>query len=103
MNRLIGFTPEGESYVFALHNLPYPTLEEAGLPINFQSEVTGPTFSPDGKTFYFNVQYPGTTFAVSGTIQGSQDRATGQDGCCLGTSGAGTSCVDGASCRRPPS
>ncbi len=69
VNRLIGFTPEGESYVFALHNLPYPTLEEEGLPINFQSEVTGPTFSPDGKTFYFNVQYPGTTFAVSGPFK----------------------------------
>ncbi len=63
VNRLIGFTPGGESYVFALHNLPYPTLEEEGLPINFQSETIGPTFSPDGKTF-FNVQYPGTTFAV---------------------------------------
>jgi secreted PhoX family phosphatase len=66
VNRIIGFTPEGESYVMALHNLPYPTLEEEGLPINFQSEVTGPTFSPDGQTLFFNVQYPGTTFAVWG-------------------------------------
>ena len=66
---MIGFTPEGESYVFALHNLPYPTLEEEGLPINFQSEVAGPTFSPDGKTLYFNVQYPGTTFAVWGPFK----------------------------------
>jgi secreted PhoX family phosphatase len=66
VNRIIGFTPEGESYVFALHNIPYPTLEEEGLPINFQSEVTGPTFSPDGQTLFFNVQYPGTTFAVWG-------------------------------------
>jgi hypothetical protein len=66
VNRIIGFTPEGESYVFALHNIPYPTLEEEELPINFQSEVTGPTFSPDGKTLFFNVQYPGTTLAVWG-------------------------------------
>jgi secreted PhoX family phosphatase len=66
VNRIIGFTPEGESYVMALHNIPYPTLEEEGLPINFQSEVTGPTFSPDGQTLFFNVQYPGTTFAVWG-------------------------------------
>ncbi len=69
VNRLIGFTPEGESYVFALHNIPYPTLKEEGLPVNFQSEVTGPTFSPDGKTLYFNVQYPGTTFAVWGPFK----------------------------------
>jgi secreted PhoX family phosphatase len=64
VNRLIGFTPEGESYVLALHNLPDPYLEEKGLPENFRSEVTGPTFSPDGKTLFFNVQVPGTTFAV---------------------------------------
>ncbi|HEU0164799.1 MAG TPA: alkaline phosphatase PhoX [Thermomicrobiales bacterium] len=69
VNRLIGFTPDAESYVMALHNLPYPTLEEEGLPVNFQSEVTGPTFSPDGKTLFFNVQYPGTTFAVWGPFK----------------------------------
>lgn len=68
VNWLIGFTPGGDSYVFALHNLPYTTLEEEGLPINFQFAVTGPTFSPDGRTF-FNVQYPGTTFAVSGPFK----------------------------------
>jgi len=71
VNRLIGFTPEGQSYVLALHSLPYPTLEEEGLPINFQSEVAGPCFSPDGQTLFFNVQYPGTTFAVWGGFKES--------------------------------
>jgi uncharacterized protein len=66
VNRLIGFTPDADAYVMALHSMPYPTLEEEGLPINFQSEVAGPTFSPDGSTLFFNVQYPGTTFAVWG-------------------------------------
>jgi secreted PhoX family phosphatase len=71
VNRLVGFTPDAQSYVLALHNIPYPTLEEEELPINFQSEVTGPTFSPDGQTLFFNVQYPGTTFAVWGPFKGA--------------------------------
>lgn len=75
VNRLIGFTPDGASYVFALHNLPYPTLEEEGLPANFRAEVTGPTFAPDGRTLFFNVQYPGVTMAVWGDFpEASADR-----------------------------
>ncbi|MGH2614503.1 MAG: alkaline phosphatase PhoX [Thermomicrobiales bacterium] len=66
VNRLIGFTPEGESYVLALHAIPPSNLEEEELPDNFLSEVTGPTFSPDGQTLFFNVQEPGVTFAVWG-------------------------------------
>lgn len=69
VNRLVGFTPEGQSYVFALHNIPYPLLEEEGLPENFRSEVAGPTFSPDGQTLFFNVQDPGVTFAVWGPFK----------------------------------
>ena len=69
INKLVGFTPEGQSYVLAIHTIPYPYLEEEGLPANFLSEVAGPTFSPDGKTLFFNVQDPGTTFAVWGPFQ----------------------------------
>jgi secreted PhoX family phosphatase len=66
VNRLIGFTPEGEHYVLALHTIPPGNLEEEELPENVRSEVAGPTFSPDGQTLFFNVQDPGVTFAVWG-------------------------------------
>lgn len=66
INRLVGFTPEGEHYVFAEHAVPYPFLEAEGLPASFRSEVAGPCFSPDGQTLFFNVQVPGVTFAVWG-------------------------------------
>ena len=71
VNRLVGFTPNGERYVFAEHNLPVPFKEEEGLPDNFRSEVAGPTFSPDGQTLFFNVQAPGVTFAVWGAFPGA--------------------------------
>jgi secreted PhoX family phosphatase len=66
INKLVGFTPEGESYLLAIHTIPYPFLEAEGLPENFRSEVAGPTFSRDGTTLFFNVQDPGVTFAVWG-------------------------------------
>jgi len=69
VNRLVGFTPEGESYLFAEHTIPYPFLEEEGRPESFRSEVAGPCFSPDGQTLCFNVQVPGVTFAVWGPFQ----------------------------------
>lgn len=78
LNRLVGFTPEGESYVLALHNLPFPYLEEEGLPDNFRSEVTGPTFSPDGRTLFFNCQVPGVTFAVWGPFPKASAARRGQ-------------------------
>ena len=71
VNRLIGFTPEGEHYVLAQHVIPLPEYErqEEELPENFHSEVAGPTFSPDGQTLFFNVQVPGVTFAVWGPFK----------------------------------
>jgi secreted PhoX family phosphatase len=69
INRLVGFTPEGEHYILAQHTIPYPYLEEEELPENFHSEVAGPTFSPDGQTLFFNVQVPGVTFAVWGPFK----------------------------------
>lgn len=71
INRLIGFTPEGEHYVLAQHVIPLPDYErqEEELPENFHSEVAGPTFSPDGQTLFFNVQVPGVTFAVWGPFK----------------------------------
>jgi len=69
VNRLIGFTPEGEHYVLAMHNILPGNIEGDELPENFLSEVAGPTFSPDGQTLFFNVQDPGVTFAVWGPFK----------------------------------
>ena len=30
------------------------------------SELTGPTFSPDGRVLFVNVQIPGVTLAITG-------------------------------------
>ncbi len=52
-DRVIGITPRGESYVFAYNRLN-------------GSEFAGPCFSPDGRTFFVNIQDPGHTFAIWG-------------------------------------
>ncbi|MFZ4453217.1 alkaline phosphatase PhoX [Salibacterium aidingense] len=52
-DRIIGMTPEGEVYTFAENRLN-------------DSELAGPTFSSDGRTFFVNIQSPGITFAVWG-------------------------------------
>ncbi|MGM0878006.1 MAG: alkaline phosphatase PhoX [Bacillota bacterium] len=52
-DRMIGLTPEGEVYVFAVNRLN-------------GSELAGPTFSADGNTFFVNCQSPGITFAIWG-------------------------------------
>ncbi|MHA6288527.1 alkaline phosphatase PhoX [Maricaulis sp. CAU 1757] len=54
-----GVTPEGEVYTIGRNAVSGPDGEK--------SEITGPCFSPDGSTLFFNVQrYPGRTFAVRG-------------------------------------
>jgi uncharacterized protein len=53
-NRIVGITPEGGTYVFA---------RNAQADMN---EFAGPTFSPDGRTFFVNVQEPGTSFVIWG-------------------------------------
>jgi secreted PhoX family phosphatase len=52
-NRVVGITPQGDSYVFANNRLN-------------DSEFCGPCFSPDGRTFFLNIQDPGHTFAIWG-------------------------------------
>ncbi|SMQ84923.1 hypothetical protein SAMN05444673_6185 [Bacillus sp. OV166] len=52
-DRLMGITPEGKIYPFAHNRLN-------------GSEMTGPTFSPDGNTLFVNIQSPGRTFAIWG-------------------------------------
>ncbi|MEQ8405280.1 MAG: DUF839 domain-containing protein [Oceanicaulis sp.] len=54
-----GVTPGGEVYTIGRNASPDDTGE--------YSEITGPCFSPDGTTLFFNVQNgPGRTFAVRG-------------------------------------
>ncbi|MBM4760932.1 alkaline phosphatase PhoX [Bacillus sp. B15-48] len=52
-DRIIGLTPEGNVYTFAENTLN-------------GSEFAGPTFSPDGNTFFVNIQTPGITLAIWG-------------------------------------
>jgi secreted PhoX family phosphatase len=69
-NRIIGFTPEGRSYVFANNRVPFQS--SPGVPAGDpgeRSEFAGPTFSPDGQTFFVNIQSPGITYAVWGPFK----------------------------------
>jgi uncharacterized protein len=52
-NRIMGLTPAGEVYEFAVNRLN-------------GSELTGPCFSPDGRTMFVCFQDPGITFAIWG-------------------------------------
>ena len=57
-----GVTPEGQVYTIGRN-------AETG-PFGEKSEITGPCFSPDGSTLFFNVQRnPGRTYAVRGPWQ----------------------------------
>ena len=52
-DRIKGITPEGDVYQFGENRLN-------------NSELAGPTFSPDGNTFFVNIQTPGITIAIWG-------------------------------------
>ncbi|MDJ0975280.1 MAG: DUF839 domain-containing protein [Planctomycetota bacterium] len=54
-NRLVGVTPEGRVYPIARNRYG-----------KNPSELAGACFSPDGSTLFVNVQFPGTTFAITG-------------------------------------
>jgi uncharacterized protein len=60
-NRVMGVTSNGEVYPFASCRLN-------------DSEFAGPTFSPDGNTFFVNFQNPGITFAIWGPFQRKSSR-----------------------------
>lgn len=68
INRIVGIKPSGETYEFARNRLV------GGDGEGNTSELCGPTFSPDGRTFFVNIQHPGHTFAITGPFQG-RDRA----------------------------
>jgi secreted PhoX family phosphatase len=50
---IVGITPKGEYYKIA---------ENTG----YESEFAGGVFSPDGKTFFVNIQHVGLTVAIEG-------------------------------------
>jgi len=56
-NRIMGLTPDGKVYEFAANRLN-------------DSELTGPCFSPDGRTMFVCFQDPGITFAIWGPFPG---------------------------------
>jgi secreted PhoX family phosphatase len=52
-DRVMGITPDGGVYAFARNRIT-------------DSEFAGPCFSPDGTTFFVNIQNPGLTLAIWG-------------------------------------
>ncbi len=58
VNRIMGVTPQGQVYKFARNT-------------RNDSEFAGPTFSPNGRTFFVNIQNPGLTLAIWGPFQSS--------------------------------
>jgi secreted PhoX family phosphatase len=70
--RLVGITPDGNSYAFAKNNISL-TLEDvvgAGkriVPDDYRAEEwAGACFDPDGEVLFVNVQIPGIRFAIWG-------------------------------------
>ncbi|MGH2790426.1 MAG: alkaline phosphatase PhoX [Actinomycetota bacterium] len=55
-DRVMGLTPAGAAYEFARNQLN-------------ESELSGPCFSPDGRTFFVNIYDPGITVAVWGPFE----------------------------------
>lgn len=60
-NRIMGITPEGDVYAFANNRVIIDSARPQDV-----SELAGPCFSPDGQTFFVNIQEPGITFAIWG-------------------------------------
>jgi secreted PhoX family phosphatase len=60
--RVMGVTPEGQTYVFAENRL-------VGAEEGDATELAGPTFAPDGRTFFVNLYDPGHTLAITGPFR----------------------------------
>lgn len=59
---LVGFTESGGAFPLARNELKGNAADE----VSSFSELTGPTFSPDGRILFANIQEPGHAFAISG-------------------------------------
>jgi secreted PhoX family phosphatase len=63
---IVGVTGEGELYQFA-KNVLFSQVTDDPAKANFVgNEFAGGCFSPDGRTFFVNIQTPGITFAIWG-------------------------------------
>jgi len=62
-SHVLSAVPGGPTYAIARNQLPNGTAAD-GSPT--YSEFTGPTFSPDGKILFVNIQVPGITLAITG-------------------------------------
>lgn len=60
VNGLVGWTRAGGAFRLARNEILFE---------GENSEMTGPTFSPDGRTLFANVQEPGHTFAITGDFR----------------------------------
>jgi uncharacterized protein len=73
--RLMGYTTNGEAYIFGKNNLQLSPTDVAAMgrstafiPANDYrgSEFCGACFDPSGRILFVNIQTPGITFAISG-------------------------------------
>jgi len=64
-SHVLSAVPGGPTYAIARNQLSNGT--SSGAPT--YSEFTGPTFSPDGKVLFVNIQVPGITLAITGPWQ----------------------------------
>ena len=61
-SHVLSSVPGGPTYAIARNQLSNGTAN--GAPT--YSEFTGPTFSPDGRVLFVNIQVPGITLAITG-------------------------------------
>ena len=61
-------TPAGQIETFARNDTPLDLHRWEDTPKGWigRSEYSGATYSPDGRWLFVNIQYPGTTFAITG-------------------------------------
>lgn len=60
-SHVLSTVPGGPTYAVARNQLNIGTEAEPEF-----SEFTGPTFSPDGRILFVNIQSPGLTLAITG-------------------------------------
>lgn len=65
LQHLVGWTESRGAFALARNELDGDDSDEG----SSYSEMTGPTFSPDGRLLYANIQQPGHTFAISGPFR----------------------------------